>query len=51
MDRRKFVSLGSAALVGLSLKSDSKIEGSFVNESFAIGHLCVTAPLFPHQSA
>ena len=39
MDRRKFVSLGSAALVGLSLKGDSKIEGSFVNESFAIGHL------------
>ncbi len=39
MDRRKFVGLGSAALVGLSLKGERKIEGSFVNESFAIGHL------------
>jgi glycine/D-amino acid oxidase-like deaminating enzyme len=39
MDRRKFVSLGSAALVGLSLKSEKKIQGSFVNDSFGLGHL------------
>ena len=39
MDRRKFLSLGSAALVGLSLKSERRIAGSFVNESFQAGHL------------
>jgi NAD(P)-binding Rossmann-like domain len=39
MDRRKFLGLGSAALVGLSLKSERPIAGSFVNESHQAGHL------------
>jgi predicted NAD/FAD-dependent oxidoreductase len=39
LGRRKFLGLGSAALVGLSLKSEKKIEGSFVNDSFQMGHL------------
>jgi hypothetical protein len=39
LDRRKFVGLGSAALVGLSLKSERQIGGSFVNESAQAGHL------------
>lgn len=37
--RRKFLSTGSAALIGLSLKSEKQIEGSFANESVAAGHL------------
>jgi len=37
--RRKFLATGSAALIGLSLKSERKIEGSFVNEAAAAGHL------------
>jgi hypothetical protein len=37
--RRKFLGTGSAALIGLSLKSERKIEGSFVNEAAAAGHL------------
>jgi hypothetical protein len=37
--RRKFLSVGSAALLGLTLKADRRIEGSFVNESAAAGHL------------
>jgi glycine/D-amino acid oxidase-like deaminating enzyme len=47
MDRRKFVSLGSAALVGLSLKSEKKIQGSFVNDSFGLGHLLRDRASFP----
>ena len=39
LGRRKFLGLGSAALVGLSLKSEKKIEGTFVNDSFQVGHL------------
>ena len=39
LGRRKFLGLGSAALVGLSLKSERKLEGSFVNDSFQMGHL------------
>jgi hypothetical protein len=39
LGRRKFLGLGSAALIGLSLKSEKKIEGSFVNDSFQMGHL------------
>ncbi len=39
LGRRKFLGLGSAALVGLSLKSEREIEGSFVNDSFQMGHL------------
>lgn len=37
--RRKFLGAGSAALIGLSLKSEKKIEGSFANDAFPAGHL------------
>jgi hypothetical protein len=47
LGRRKFLGLGSAALVGLSLKSEKKIEGSFVNDSFQIGHLLRDRARFP----
>jgi len=36
--RRGFIKSASAALIGLSLKSDRPIAGSFVNESFQLGH-------------
>jgi len=39
LGRRKFLGVGSAALVGLSFKSEKKIEGGFVNDSFQMGHL------------
>lgn len=45
--RRKFLGTGSAALVGLSLKSEKKIEGSFVNEAAAAGHLLRDRKAFP----
>src|ERR1700744_4306708 len=38
MRRRDFLTTTSAALVGLSLKSDRPITGSFVNESAQLGH-------------
>ena len=47
LGRRKFLGLGSAALVGLSLKSEKRIEGSFVNDSFQIGHLLRDRASFP----
>src|SRR6266852_4424444 len=47
LGRRNFLGLGSAALVGLSLKSERKIEGSFVNDSFQIGHLLRDRAGFP----
>jgi hypothetical protein len=47
MNRRKFLSAGSAALIGLSLKSDQKISGSFVNDSLAAGHLLRDHRPFP----
>jgi hypothetical protein len=47
LGRRKFLGLGSAALVGLSLKSERKIEGSFVNDSFQLGHLLRDRTSFP----
>ena len=47
IERRKFLSMGSAALIGLSLKTDKKIEGSFVNESAAAGHLLRDRAKFP----
>ena len=37
--RRTFLRAGSAALAGLSLKSEPRIAGSFVNDSFQMGHL------------
>jgi hypothetical protein len=45
--RRKFLGTGSAALIGLSLKSERKIEGSFVNEAAAAGHLLRDRKSFP----
>jgi len=47
LGRRKFLGLGSAALVGLSLKSERKIEGGFVNDSFQMGHLLRDRAGFP----
>jgi len=37
--RRQFLTAGSAALVGLTAKGERRIAGSFVNDSFAQGHL------------
>lgn len=37
--RREFVAASAAALVGLSVKGDRAIAGSFVNDDVAIGHL------------
>ena len=45
--RRKFLSASSAALVGLSLKSNPTIEGAFVNDSFQMGHLLRDRATFP----
>ncbi len=45
--RRDFLAGGSAALIGLSLKSEKRIEGSFVNESAAAGHLLRDRKTFP----
>jgi hypothetical protein len=47
LGRRSFVELGSAALVGLSLKSERYIDGSFVNESVQAGHLLRDHASFP----
>jgi len=38
VSRREFLQSGSAALIGLSLKGERSIAGSFVNESFQLGH-------------
>jgi len=51
LGRRKFLGLGSAALVGLSLKSERKTEGGFVNDSFQMGHLLRDRAGFPARSA
>jgi len=47
MDRRKFLGLSSAALIGLSRKSGRPIAGSFVNESVQAGHLLRDRAGFP----
>ena len=47
LGRRKFLETSSAALVGLSLKSEKRIEGSFVNDSFQMGHLLRDRASFP----
>jgi flavin-dependent amine oxidoreductase len=47
LGRRKFLGLSSAALVGLSVKSEKKMEGSFVNDSFQMGHLLRDRVSFP----
>lgn len=47
LSRRKFLQSSSAALVGLSLKGDRPIAGSFVNDSFQQGHLLRDRASFP----
>ena len=47
VDRRTFIQSGSAALVGLSAKGGRTIEGSFVNDSFQMGHLLRDRAAFP----
>jgi glycine/D-amino acid oxidase-like deaminating enzyme len=47
MNRRQFIGLSSAAIIGLSLKSDRPIAGSFVNESVQAGHLLRDRAGFP----
>jgi hypothetical protein len=47
LGRRKFLGRGSAALVGLALKSEKKIAGGFVNDSFRMGHLLRDRAGFP----
>jgi putative NAD(P)-binding protein len=45
--RRQFLQSGSAALIGLSLKGDRAIAGSFVNDSFQLGHQLRDRAQFP----
>jgi len=47
LSRRKFLQSSSAALVGLSLKTERPIAGSFVNDSFEQGHLLRDRANFP----
>ena len=47
VSRRGFLRAGSAALVGLSLKGDRPITGSFVNDSFQPGHKLRDRASFP----
>ena len=50
LSRRQFLQAGSAALVGLSLKSDRPIAGSFVNDAFQLGHQLRDRRSFPTPS-
>ncbi len=36
--RREFLTLSSAALIGMSIKGERPIAGSFVNDNFTLGH-------------
>ncbi len=45
--RRTFLQSASAALIGLSIKGDRPIAGSFVNESFDLGHKLRDRAAFP----
>jgi glycine/D-amino acid oxidase-like deaminating enzyme len=47
VSRRRFLEAGSAALVGLSVKGDRPIAGSFVNDSFQLGHFLRDRAAFP----
>jgi hypothetical protein len=47
LSRRTFLQSASVSLIGLSMKSDRPIEGSFVNESFRQGHLLRDRAAFP----
>lgn len=45
--RRQFLQSASAALIGLSIKGDRAIAGSFVNDSFQLGHQIRDRAKFP----
>ena len=45
--RREFLQSASAALIGLSIKGDRAIAGSFVNDSFQLGHQLRDRANFP----
>jgi flavin-dependent amine oxidoreductase len=45
--RREFLQSASAALIGLSIKADRPIAGSFVNDSFQLGHQLRDRAKFP----
>jgi len=47
VSRRHFLKAGTAALIGLSRKGEQRIDGSFVNDSFALGHLLRDRASFP----
>lgn len=47
VSRRDFLHSASAALVGLSIKSDRPITGTFVNDSFQLGHQLRDHAAFP----
>ncbi len=47
VSRRTFLQSSSAALVGLSLKTERSIAGSFVNDSFQLGHKLRDRASFP----
>jgi protoporphyrinogen oxidase len=47
VSRRDFLQSASAALIGLSLKADRPIAGSFVNDSFQLGHRLRDHATFP----
>ena len=50
--RREFCFSSAAALIGLSIKSDRQVAGSFVNDDAALGHLIRDrAPLSPARSS
>ena len=45
--RREFLRSASAALIGLSIKGDRPVSGSFVNDSYQMGHLLRDRASFP----
>jgi len=47
VSRRTFLQSAGVSLIGLSMKSERAIEGSFVNESFQQGHLLRDHAAFP----
>ena len=47
VSRRSFIQSAGFSLAGLSMKSESKIAGGFVNESFQQGHLLRDRAVFP----
>ena len=47
--RRQFLQSASAALIGLSIKGDRTIAGSFVNDSFQLGHQIRDRAKFPEH--